>query len=97
MNKRVKLQSDIGLPLIELWKLYSETGVAPIIRNFCIVYIEMAFQRVDAKVFQSFFISSACLLLVLLFCCYSVKFDADNSCLSQCCQIAAIVALYVVA
>lgn len=50
MNKRVKLQSDIGLPLIELWKLYSETGVAPIIRNFCIVYIEMAFQRVDAKV-----------------------------------------------
>ncbi|CAL5190433.1 unnamed protein product [Lathyrus oleraceus] len=50
VNKRVKLQSDIGLPLTELWKLYSEPGAAPMIRNFCIVYIEMAFQRVDAKV-----------------------------------------------
>jgi proteasome component ECM29 len=50
VNKRVKLQSDIGLPLTELWKLYSESGAAPMIRNFCIVYIEMAFQRVNAQV-----------------------------------------------
>lgn len=50
VNKRVKLQSDIGLPLTELWTLYSESGAAPMIRNFCIVYIEMAFQRVNAKV-----------------------------------------------
>ncbi|OIW02801.1 hypothetical protein TanjilG_29577 [Lupinus angustifolius] len=49
VNKRVKLQPDIGLPLSELWKLYSESGAAPMIRNFCIVYIEMAFQRVSAK------------------------------------------------
>ncbi|XP_054792203.1 uncharacterized protein LOC129297885 [Prosopis cineraria] len=49
VNKRVKLQPDIGLPLLELWKLYSESSGAPMIRNFCIVYIEMAFQRVDAK------------------------------------------------
>lgn len=57
MNKRVKLQSNIGLPLSELWKLYSESGAAPIIRNFCIVYIEMAFQRVDAKVSLILYIS----------------------------------------
>ena len=50
VNKRVKLQPDIGLPLSELWKLYSESGAVPIIRNFCIVYIEMAFQRVNVKV-----------------------------------------------
>ncbi|QHO26945.1 uncharacterized protein DS421_7g203790 [Arachis hypogaea] len=50
VNKRVKLQPDIGLPLSELWELYSESGATPIIRNFCIVYIEMAFQRVSAKV-----------------------------------------------
>ncbi|XP_027329154.1 proteasome adapter and scaffold protein ECM29 [Abrus precatorius] len=49
VNKRVKLQPDIGLPLLDLWKLYSESGAVPIIRNFCIVYIEMAFQRVNAK------------------------------------------------
>ncbi|XP_061372568.1 uncharacterized protein LOC133315038 [Gastrolobium bilobum] len=49
VNKRVKLQPDIGLPLSELWKLYSESGATPIIRNFCVVYIEMAFQRVNAK------------------------------------------------
>ncbi|RDY08884.1 Proteasome-associated protein ECM29-like protein, partial [Mucuna pruriens] len=50
VNKRVKLQPQIGLPLSDLWKLYSESGAVPIIRNFCIVYIEMAFQRVNAKV-----------------------------------------------
>ncbi|KAI9114257.1 hypothetical protein K1719_014907 [Acacia pycnantha] len=49
VNKRVKLQPDIGLPLLELWKLYSESSGTPMIRNFCIVYIEMAFQRVNAK------------------------------------------------
>ncbi|MED6198629.1 hypothetical protein PIB30_068265, partial [Stylosanthes scabra] len=50
VNKRVKLQPDIGLPLSELWELYSESAATPIIRNFCIVYIEMAFQRVSSKV-----------------------------------------------
>ncbi|XP_057441454.1 uncharacterized protein LOC130733331 isoform X2 [Lotus japonicus] len=49
VNKRVKLQPEIGLPLSELWKLYSESGGTPIIRNFCIVYVEMAIQRVNAK------------------------------------------------
>ncbi|XP_062171204.1 uncharacterized protein LOC133876988 [Alnus glutinosa] len=49
VNKRVKHQPEIGLPLLELWKLYSEANAAPMVRNFCIVYIEMAFERVHAK------------------------------------------------
>jgi proteasome component ECM29 len=54
VNKRVKHQPEIGLPLLELWKLYSEANSAPMVRNFCIVYIEMAFERVHVKVCLSF-------------------------------------------
>ncbi|KDP43192.1 hypothetical protein JCGZ_22744 [Jatropha curcas] len=49
VNKRVKHHSDIGLPLLELWKLYTEANSAPMVKNFCIVYIEMAFERANAK------------------------------------------------
>ncbi|KAK7300265.1 hypothetical protein RJT34_11106 [Clitoria ternatea] len=49
VNKRVKLQPGVGLPLSELWKLYSDSAAVPMIRNFCIVYIEMASQRVTVK------------------------------------------------
>ncbi|KAK4773586.1 hypothetical protein SAY87_028605 [Trapa incisa] len=49
VNKRVKHQPEIGLPLSDLWRIYSETNVALIVRNFCILYIEMAFERVDMK------------------------------------------------
>lgn len=50
VNKRVKHQQEIGLPLSELWRIYTENNVALIVRNFCILYIEMAFERVDTKV-----------------------------------------------
>jgi proteasome component ECM29 len=50
VNKRVKHHLEIGLPLLELWKMYSEANAAPMVRNFCIVYIEMAFERVQVKV-----------------------------------------------
>ncbi|CAA3007764.1 proteasome-associated ECM29 homolog isoform X1 [Olea europaea subsp. europaea] len=49
VNKRVKHQQQIGLPLSELWKLYVESSVAPMIRNFCIMYIEMAIERVPKE------------------------------------------------
>ncbi|KAF4378493.1 hypothetical protein G4B88_027553 [Cannabis sativa] len=49
LNKRVKHQPEIGLPLVELWNIYSEANAAPMVRNFCIVYIEMAFERAPAK------------------------------------------------
>ncbi|KAK9123336.1 hypothetical protein Sjap_012938 [Stephania japonica] len=46
VNKRVKHQMDIGLPLSELWKIFIDSNTAPMVKNFCIVYIEMAFERV---------------------------------------------------
>ncbi|KAL2510922.1 ARM repeat superfamily protein [Abeliophyllum distichum] len=49
VNKRVKHQPQIGLPLAELWKLYMESSAAPMIRNFCIVYIEMSIERVPKE------------------------------------------------
>ncbi|PON75687.1 Proteasome component Ecm, partial [Parasponia andersonii] len=49
LNKRVKHQPEIGLPLLELWNIYSEANAAPMVRNFCIVYIEMAFERVPTE------------------------------------------------
>ncbi|KAI9402448.1 hypothetical protein POPTR_001G274500v4 [Populus trichocarpa] len=49
VNKRVKYQHEIGLPLQELWKLYTEANATAIVKNFCIVYIEMAFERVNIK------------------------------------------------
>nr|AAM14877.1 unknown protein [Arabidopsis thaliana] len=50
VNKRVKHQHEIGLPLLALWKLYTDPAAAPMVRNFAIVYVEMAFERAPAKV-----------------------------------------------
>ncbi|KAL4027472.1 hypothetical protein IC575_010638 [Cucumis melo] len=49
VNKRVKHQSHIGLPLLELWNIYLEANSTSMVRNFCIVYIEMAFDRLGPK------------------------------------------------
>ncbi|PRQ32931.1 putative proteasome component Ecm29 [Rosa chinensis] len=49
VNKRVKHQPEIGLPLTELWTIYSEAHSAPIVRNVCILYLEMAMDRADRK------------------------------------------------
>ncbi|MQL77621.1 hypothetical protein Taro_010030, partial [Colocasia esculenta] len=49
LNKRVKHQLEIRLPLLELWKVYGEDSTPPIVRNFCIVYIEMAFDRLSSE------------------------------------------------
>lgn len=49
VNKRVKHQPEIGLPLLELWNIYSEANAASMVRNFCILYIEMAMDRADTK------------------------------------------------
>ncbi|KAL9272177.1 Proteasome adapter and scaffold protein ECM29-like protein [Drosera capensis] len=47
VNKRVKHEPQIGLPLSELWSMYMDVNAAPMVKNFCIVYIEMAFDRSD--------------------------------------------------
>ncbi|KAL3625794.1 hypothetical protein CASFOL_030323 [Castilleja foliolosa] len=49
VNKRVKHQQAIGLPLSDLWQLYEDSSSAPMVRNFCIVYIEMAIDRVNKE------------------------------------------------
>lgn len=49
VNKRVKHQLEIRLPLAELWKMYTEPNAASMVKNFCIVYIEMAFDRASFK------------------------------------------------
>ncbi|KAJ0985238.1 hypothetical protein J5N97_003594 [Dioscorea zingiberensis] len=49
VNKRVKHHPEIGLPLSQLWSMYREFTSAPMVRNFCIVYIEMAFDRLPLK------------------------------------------------
>lgn len=46
----MKHQLDIGLPLSELWNLYIDPNATPMVKNFCIVYIEMAFERVQIEV-----------------------------------------------
>lgn len=53
MNKRVKNQLQIGLPLSDLRKLYVESSSSPMVRNFSIVYIEMAIDRVQSEVVVS--------------------------------------------
>lgn len=50
VNKRVKHEAGIGLPLSELWSMYTEATTAPMVRNFCIIYIEMAFERSQIEV-----------------------------------------------
>lgn len=61
VNKRVKHQLQIGLPLSELWNIYSDANTAPMVRNFCIVYIEMAFDRAPTEVCDIFVFQ--CILL----------------------------------
>lgn len=41
----MKHQNDIGLPLSDLWQLYMESSASSMVRNFCIMYVEMAVDR----------------------------------------------------
>ncbi|MCO5551057.1 hypothetical protein L7F22_004554 [Adiantum nelumboides] len=45
INKRVKDQPSIKLPLRELLALYQNEKSEPIVKNFSLVYLEMAFDR----------------------------------------------------
>lgn len=50
VNKRVKHQVEIRLPLLDLWKMFTDISTLPMVKNFCIVYIEMAFDRLLTEV-----------------------------------------------
>uniref|UniRef100_A0A8R7K2L9 Proteasome component Ecm29 N-terminal domain-containing protein n=1 Tax=Triticum urartu TaxID=4572 RepID=A0A8R7K2L9_TRIUA len=43
ISKRVKHSPEIYMPRLDLRKIYTESVSTSIGRNFCIVYIEMAF------------------------------------------------------
>ncbi|XP_042400814.1 proteasome adapter and scaffold protein ECM29-like isoform X2 [Zingiber officinale] len=49
VNKRVKNCPEISLPFSELWRIYNEANASLMVRNFCIVYIEMAFERLPIQ------------------------------------------------
>ncbi|CAN6357538.1 unnamed protein product [Urochloa humidicola] len=49
INKRVKHRPEISLPTLDLWTIYTESTSSAIVRNFCIVYIEMAFERLPTE------------------------------------------------
>uniref|UniRef100_A0A0A9DGG3 Proteasome component Ecm29 N-terminal domain-containing protein n=1 Tax=Arundo donax TaxID=35708 RepID=A0A0A9DGG3_ARUDO len=35
--------------MLDLWKIYSESSSSPIVRNFCVMYTEMAFERLPTE------------------------------------------------
>ncbi|KAK6925530.1 Proteasome component Ecm29 [Dillenia turbinata] len=49
VNKRVKHQPEIGLPMLELWNMYTETTATSMVKNFCIVYVDMGFERMQLE------------------------------------------------
>jgi hypothetical protein len=52
INKRVKHRPDILLPMLDLLKIYTESVSSTMVRNFCVLYIEMAFERLPTEVFS---------------------------------------------
>jgi proteasome component ECM29 len=56
INKRVKHRPEIPLPMLDLWNIYTGSTSSTIVRNFCIVYIEMAFERLPTEVFLFCFV-----------------------------------------
>ncbi len=47
VNKRIKGQNAISLPLAELVQQFKSPESAPMVRNFALVYAEMAFERAE--------------------------------------------------
>lgn len=49
VNKRVKGHDEIQLPLEQLLDLYKAPGSSLLVRNFALVYVEMAFERASTE------------------------------------------------
>lgn len=45
VNKRVKGHDNIKLPLLPLLEVYNQENAPPLVRNFSLVYVEMACDR----------------------------------------------------
>lgn len=48
VNKRVRDHHEIGLPLGALLSLFQKPDAPPLVRNFALVYVEMAMERSSA-------------------------------------------------
>lgn len=79
INKRVKHRPEISLPMLDLWRIYAESSSSTIVRNFCIVYIEMAFERLPSEV-SSF----ALLISHFLYSCFDLFCKVNNTNLTFC-------------
>lgn len=80
INKRVKGQKNIALPLEALVEMYNSQPQPPLlVRNFAVVYVEMAAERATPA--QRLAIVRTC-LAAPLFVCLSVCISA---CMSACC------------
>lgn len=49
VNKRVKGHDEIKLPLLPLLEVYNQSNAPPLVRNFSLVYVEMAFERASPE------------------------------------------------
>ncbi|CAK0785632.1 hypothetical protein CVIRNUC_008843 [Coccomyxa viridis] len=49
VNKRVKGHDEIKLPLLPLLEVYNRSDAPPLVRNFSLVYVEMAFERASPE------------------------------------------------
>lgn len=49
VNKRVRDHREIGLPLVPLLNLFQQPAASPLVRNFALVYVEMAMERSSAQ------------------------------------------------
>jgi hypothetical protein len=49
LNKRVKSNNAIKLPFLALLDLYLISNQSPFLKNFTTIYLDMAFDRLDAK------------------------------------------------
>ena len=49
VNKRVRGHASIKMPLDALLALYAEPSSAPLVRNFALVYLEIAFERASEE------------------------------------------------
>ncbi len=57
LNKRVKAQSNVLMPLDQLLQLYTAPDTINFARNFILVYLEMGFARVSKKVFKIYLLA----------------------------------------
>ncbi len=81
INKRLKGDLLVKLPLQELVNQYTSSQVPSFVKNFTIIYIEMAFPRANIEVFFSFSFSFSFSFFSFLFFSFFIIFIIFVLCL----------------